>query len=312
MTRMKILVLLNVFSVIPHCQSADGGQHSQDPPMTYVKDKAHYASFDPESILGSLGEAGEFNKLSAKEAKMRLSILVGKMDTSGDGMIEAAELKNWILASFTSFNKEESKERFKYSDANFDGVVTWHEYRQEDFDIDIDENLESFVEGHEWAEEWAMLEEDIILFEAADKDKNKQLTEDEFLSFSHPEEDLEMTNAVLECAKHIKDKNNNGRIDYEEFIGDNPGKDRFFGEKEHFDEHLDKDQDGNLSDDEIIAWLIPDTEEIVMDEIDQIFSGADKDANGLLSKDEILNNYHLFVGGEVTNYGEMLHNKEEL
>ena len=311
-----ILGFQSVLSAVPHSHSHGGGERVQDGARSprdndHYKDGAHDASFDHEAILGSAREAQEFDQLSPEEAKKRLSVLVDKMDASGNGMIDKTELKNWILASFKSLSKEESNERFEDSDANRDGVVTWLEYRQEEFDIDEDEDVES----PERLEELAMLEEDRILFEAADKDENEQLTKEEFLSFTHPEEDAEMIRPALERSKQAKNKNNDGKIDFQEFIGDrgkDQSKDWLLGEKERFDEDLDKNQDGSLDDAEIIAWVIPDSDEIASDEVNHLFAGADEDVDGLLSKDEILNNHDLFVGGEVTNYGEMLRNKEEL
>ena len=232
---------------------------------------------------------------------------------SRDGLIDKIELKEWILASFKKLSKEESNERFEDSDMNRDGVVTWLEYRQEEFDIEEDEDVESLKGDPDRLDELAMLEEDRILFEAADKDENEQLTKEEFLSFTHPEEDAEMIRPALERAKQAKDKNNDGKIDFQEYIGDrgkDQSKDWLVEEKARFDEDLDKNNDGSLDDAEIIAWVIPNSDEIATDEVNHLFAGADEDVDGLLSKDEILNNHDLFVGGEVTNYGEML--KDEL
>ena len=41
-------------------------------------------------------------------------------------------------------------------------------------------------------DEYSMMEEDKILFEAADKNQDGKLSQEEFLSFTHPEEDAEM------------------------------------------------------------------------------------------------------------------------
>ena len=109
-----------------------------------------------------------------------------------------------------------------------------------------DEDVESLKGDPERLEELAMLEEDRILFEAADKDENEQLTKEEFLSFTHPEEDAEMIRPALERAKQAKDKNNDGKIDFQEFVGErgkDQSKDWLLGEKERFDEDLDKNQD---------------------------------------------------------------------
>ena len=232
------------------------------------------------------------------------------MDTDQDGSVDKKELHAWILQSFKSLSKEESNERFEDSDADRDGVVTWLEYRSEEFDIDEDEDIENLKSDPERTEELSMLEEDHILFQAADKDQDGKLTKEEFLSFSHPEEDAEMIRPVLERAKTAKDRNNDGKIDFQEYIGDrgkDQSKDWLVGEKERFDADLDKNSDGSLDDAEIIAWVIPDNDEIATDEVNHLFAGADEDVDGLLTLTEILNNHELFVGSEATDYGELLH-----
>lgn len=155
-----------------------------------------------------------------------------------------------------------------------------------------------------------MLEEDKILFEAADKDNDGSLTKTEFLSFTHPEEDAEMIRPVLTLTLRAKDTNNDGKISFQEYIGER-GKDQskewLMAEKERFDTDLDKSKDGFLDDAEIIAWVIPDNEEIATDEANHLFAGADEDVDGVLSIKEIIDNHELFVGSEATDYGEHLH-----
>ena len=75
-----------------------------------------------------------------------------------------------------------------------------------------------------------------------------------------------------------------------------------------FDDDLDKDKDGSLNDAEIIAWAIPDNNEVATDEVNHLFAGADEDIDGLLAASEIIKNHDLFVGSEATDYGKHLNN----
>lgn len=160
-----------------------------------------------------------------------------------------------------------------------------------------------------------MMEEDKILFEAADKNQDGKLSQLEFLSFTHPEEDAEMIRPVLSLTKKAKDLNNDGKIDFQEYVGQR-GKDQtkewLVEEKDRFDSDLDKDKDGLLTDAEIIAWVIPDNNEIATDEVNHLFAGADDDVDGILSASEIVKNHELFVGSEATDYGEHLQNPNRL
>ena len=66
-----------------------------------------------------------------------------------------------------------------------------------------------------------------------------------------------------------------------------------------FDNDLDKNGDNILNKEEIIAWIIPSNEEIANEEVTHLFAGSDEDMDGLLSFEEVINNYDLFVGSEV-------------
>ena len=148
-------------------------------------------------ILGSSKDAEEFDQLPPEEAKKRLKVLVHKMDVNGDNFVDKSELQAWILRSFQSLSKEESEERFQDSDEDNDGVISWLEYRRSEFDFDDDEDFESIKDDPDRIEEFTMMEEDQILFQAADKNQDGKLTQIEFLSFTHPEEDKEMIRPVL-------------------------------------------------------------------------------------------------------------------
>ncbi len=297
----------------PGERAADGAFSPRD--HAHHGAEGHANAFDHEAILGSAKDAEEFDQLTPEEAKKRLKVLVLKMDTDGSGKVEKSELHAWILRSFKSLSKEESEERFEEADEDGDGSVTWTEYRRAEFDFDDDEDFESVKADPDRLEEYAMMEEDKILFEAADKNNDGKLVKQEFLSFTHPEEDAEMIRPVLSLTLKAKDANQDGKISFQEYIGDR-GKDQskewLMAEKERFDADLDKNKDGSLDDAEIINWVIPDNDEIATDEVNHLFAGADEDVDGLLSLEEILKNHELFVGSEATDYGEHLINPHRL
>lgn len=296
-----------------HEREADGAYSPKD--HGHFSGEEHDDSFDHEAILGSKKDAEDFDQLPPEEAKKRLAILVEKMDLNKDGFVDKKELHAWILRSFKSLSKEESEERFDDSDEDGDAFVSWLEYRRVEFDFDDDEDLESVKSDPERLEEYSMMEEDKILFEAADKNQDGKLSQLEFLSFTHPEEDAEMIRPVLSLTKKAKDLNNDGKIDFQEYVGQR-GKDQskewLVEEKDRFDSDLDKDKDGLLTDAEIIAWVIPDNNEIATDEVNHLFAGADDDVDGILSASEIVKNHELFVGSEATDYGEHLQNPNRL
>merc|ERR1712135_130432 len=87
------------------------------------------------------------------------------------------------------------------------------------------------------------------------------------------------------------DKNNDGRLDFQEFIGER-GK--------------DQDKDGTLDENEVYAWLVPDNEEVAQEEAEHLFAGSDDDHDSFLSFDEIVAHHDIFTGSEATDFGEHL------
>lgn len=58
------------------------------------------------------------------------------------------------------------------------------------------------------------------MFEAADVNKDSSLDKTEFVAFSHPEESPEMLPHILRNTLDERDSNQDGFIDFQEFIGD--------------------------------------------------------------------------------------------
>lgn len=281
----------------------DGGYVPRD--HDHIRSGEHHSEFDHEAILGSVKEAEEYDHLPPEEAKRRLAILLTKMDLNKDEYIDRKELTAWILRSFKMLTEEEAAERFEDADENVDGRVSWDEYKNDAYGSDDEE--EDVLSS---AEE-AQMKNDRILFKAADKNGDGFLNRDEFVPFSHPEENPEMLPIILNNTLEEKDLNKDGEIDFQEFIGDKGkihDKEWLLVEKDKFDEEYDKDKDGKLSASEILSWVIPSNAEIAEEETEHLFVSADDDHDDLLSFDEILDNHETFVGSEVTDYGSHLQN----
>jgi len=65
-----------------------------------------------------------------------------------------------------------------------------------------------------------MLSDDRALFAAADKNRDGYLDSKEFVSFTHPEEDSEMSPVIVQQTLDGKDINKDGNLDFKEFVGD--------------------------------------------------------------------------------------------
>jgi len=274
----------------------DGSLKSKYPPKG-----SHDAEFDHEAILGSRDEAEEFDDLSPEEAKRRLKVLLGKMDINLNEHIDKSELEAWILKSMNSLNEEDNKDRFEEADSDSNGMLTWEEFKKSEYEgANEDEQL------------W--MEQDHYLFQAADKNGDGSLSLKEFTGFINPDGDLEMQQHVLKLTLGEKDLDKNGLLSLEEFIGNRSSEhdeesEWLDSEKERFNQELDKDGNGFLNDEEIVAWIIPEGyQSSATDEADHLISEADEDKDGILSFEEILDKVDVFAGSEATDYGNHLTN----
>ncbi|XP_050307158.1 reticulocalbin-2 [Anthonomus grandis grandis] len=288
----------------------DGPYSPQDQHVHYDDSGAHQNHFDHEAILGSSKEAEEYDTLPPEEAKKRLAILLKKMDTSHDGYIDRTELQAWILKSFMTLAEEEVQERMEDMDENGDGLVSWEEFIADTYGVlENTQNLQFNDDNYH------LIKEDREMWEAADKNGNDILDEDEFKRFHSPEDYPEMRNIIINQTLKNKDTDKDGSISFQEFIGDKGAlmdKENLLIEQNKFDHDFDRDNDGKLTGDEILYWIVPSNEDIANEEVTHLFASSDDDHDDLLSFEEVIEHHDIFVGSEATDYGDHLHNIHHL
>jgi len=74
-------------------------------------------------------------------------------------------------------------------------------------------------------------------------------------------------------------------------------------EKENF-LYFDEDKDETLNKAEILKWVSPELEKVADEEAQHLMSETDKNKDGQLSAQEILDEHELWVGSEATGYGD--------
>lgn len=280
------------------------------------KDGTHNEHYDHEAILGSKHLEQEFDELSPEESKKRLSLLVKKMDKDNDGSVSEQELVEWILSSFQKLDEEDSSEQHKEHDSDKDGKVSWKEYISKqygynpedlaDFKQRTDEDLEDFNKVKE------MIEDDHLKFKTADEDKDEALNLKEYVAFEFPYNFERMHELEMNRAMKDFDKNGDGVVSLEEYLGQEGGGDEEWEEteKERFNSY-DVNHDGKLDRQEMKPWILPDNTETAIEEAEHLISRADDNKDGKLSKEEIVDHHDDFVGSQATNYGAFLP-KDEL
>ena len=73
---------------------------------------------------------------------------------------------------------------------------------------------------------------------------------------------------------------------------------------------MDMNGDGYLNGDELILWIQQDNGEIAVDEAIHLIETADKDEDGKLSHDEVMEAMEDFIESDATEYGFMLKHDE--
>ncbi|MCP9266328.1 Calumenin-A [Dirofilaria immitis] len=254
----------------------------------HFKAGGHDSKFDHEAFLGK--DTAESKDVVSKE---RLAKLVAKMDVNGDGFLEETELKDHI---------DFMQKRYVNNDVD----RTWKNY-----------NAEKIKDGKiSWKD---------YVWKKADYDLDEMMDRTEYGCFMHPEDCDHMRDVVVQETLEDIDKNKDGYVDLDEYIGDmyRPedypelnGKEPEWvaSEREMFKEHRDKNGDGKLDQDEMRDWIMPIGFDHADAEAKHLIGIADEDRDGKLSLKEILDHYDTFVGSQATDYGEQLnkHDPAEL
>lgn len=271
----------------------------------------HNVAFDQQVILGSRELRKEFEKLEPTEAKMRLDLMVKKMDSNGDKYVDKDELAQWVKKSFTKLDEEDAMDKFKEQDANEDGKVSWDEYLQAVYNFKKEELVDMDKDKNPQMQQYAdMVKDDLLRFNMADENKDGDLQTDEYYAFAHPWNYNHMHILEIRNAYKDHDKNKDGFIDLKEYLGDSDReKEIEIVDIENF-HAFDSDGDGKLDQGEVKTWMIPDYDSAAEDEAKHLIEHSDLDGDGKLLRQEILDKHEIWVGSSATDYGKLLH--EEL
>ncbi|KAF6735009.1 Calumenin-B [Oryzias melastigma] len=310
--------------------------HHDEPLSNLDHDDAENFDYDHEAFLGQ-EEAKTFDQLTPEESKERLGMLVDRIDEDKDGYVTADEMKRWIKHAQKRWIYDDVDRQWKSHDLNGDGFVSWEEYKNATYGYILDDQDPD--DGFSYKQ---MMARDERRFKMADQDSDMKANKEEFTAFLHPEEYEHMKDIVVlvsytqtlnllllpshsqlfpfsfqETMEDI-DKNGDGFIDLDEYIGDMYNQDGettepewVKTEREQFTEFRDKNKDGKMDKEETKDWILPSDYDHAEAEAKHLVYESDVDKDGRLTKAEIVDKYDLFVGSQATDFGEALTRHDE-
>ncbi|XP_068611245.1 calumenin-A isoform X2 [Brachionichthys hirsutus] len=277
-----------------------------------VHDDGRNHDYDHEAFLGR-EEARSFEQLRPEESRRRLSIIVDKMDRDGDGFVSGAELNDWIKRAQMQHVSDSVAAQWDDFDADADGRISWDEYKN----VTYGSYLESPQTDGDYNYTHMMMRDE-RRFRVADGNGDMVANKQEFTAFLHPEEHEHMKDVVVQETIEDVDKNGDGLIDLQEYIGDmylseddEDEPDWVTKERQQFAEFRDKNDDGKMDREETLDWILPPDYDHAAAEAQHLLHEADADQDGKLSKEEILDKLDVFVGSQVTDFGEALLRHDE-
>ncbi|XP_004562935.1 reticulocalbin-3 isoform X2 [Maylandia zebra] len=282
--------------------------HHQPDLSDHAHDDAHSFQYDHEAFLGK-EEAKTFDQLTPEESKDRLAKIVDRIDTDKDGYVSHGELHYWIKHRQRRYIEENVNKHWKDYDKNQDDKISWEEYKNTTYGYYLGEEFDDIDDKETYK---SMLKRDERRFKTADRDSDGIATHEEFTAFLHPEEFDYMKDLVIQETVEDIDKNGDGKINLEEYIGDmytaedgESEPDWVQTEKKHFSEIRDTNKDGYLDADEVGQWVLPGEVDHADNEAKHLIHETDTDKDGRLSLPEILDKMDFIKTSTMTDYGGM-------
>jgi len=277
----------------------------------------HDFDYDHEAFLGA-DEAREFDQLPPEESRARLGKIVDKIDSNEDGMVSLDEMRDWIRFTQQRYVSEDVDRQWNQHNTDNKDTITWEEYRQLVYGF-LDEDFEDNQVDEDTVTYQKMEDRDKRRWQTADEDQDGHLNKLEFKHFLHPEESDHMRDIVVAETLDDIDKDGDGKISLEEYIGDmfrgdgdeSTEPDWVKAEREAFKEHRDENGDGFMDTEEVKTWILPADYDHTEAEAKHLIYESDSDGDNQLSKAEILEKYDLFVGSQATDFGEALTRHDE-
>lgn len=148
------------------------------------------------------------------------SVIVDKIDTDKDGFVNQAELKAWIQYTQRRYIEDDVGRQWKQHNPNGTEQIHWDSYRKNVYGFLDEMDPKDLEQGDEHFSYKSMLTRDRRRWAVADRDRDDQLSREEFTEFLHPEESPYMRDIVVQETIEDIDKDHDGKVSVDEYIGD--------------------------------------------------------------------------------------------
>ncbi|XP_063273080.1 45 kDa calcium-binding protein [Prinia subflava] len=262
------------------------------------------------------------------EPRGKLAGIFARVDTDSDGRVSARELQRWVMAKTREHFQEavqENRIHFRAVDPDGDGHVSWDEYKikflaskgfnekeiaekiKNNEELKIDEETQEVLDNLK--DRW---------YQADNPPPDLLLSEQEFLSFLHPEHSRGMLHFMVQEIIRDLDQDGDKKLTLPEFISlpvgtvenqqaqdidDDWVRDR----RKEFQEVIDANRDGIVTMEELEEYMDPMNEHNALNEARQMIAVADENQNQQLELEEILKYSEYFTGSKLMDYARNVH-----
>ncbi|XP_062046238.1 45 kDa calcium-binding protein isoform X1 [Lepus europaeus] len=283
--------------------------------------------FHQEVFLGKDMDGFE-EDAEPRRSRRKLMLIFSKVDVNTDRKISAKEMQRWIMEKTAEHFQEavrENKMHFRAVDPDGDGRVSWDEYKvkflvskghsekevldavQSKRELQVDEETQEVLENLK--DRW---------YQADSPPADLLLTEDEFLSFLHPEHSRGMLKFMVKEIIRDLDQDGDKQLSLPEFVSlpvgtvenqqaqdmdDSWVRDR----RKEFEELIDANHDGVVTSEELESYMDPMNEYNALNEAKQMIAIADENQDLHLEADEVLKYSEFFTGSKLMDYARSVH-----
>ncbi|CAH2260530.1 jg18254 [Pararge aegeria aegeria] len=215
-----LFIALTITAVIAGVRNPEESKRMMD----QLSDAEHYRSelhnkqFDHDAFLGE-DQAKTFDQLPPEESKRRLGMIVDQIDSDKDGFVSLVELKDWIRYTQKRYIEEDVDRHWRQHNPDNEEFITWETYKKNVYGFmnELSETDKKTQEGFTYSN---LLKRDRRRWVYADTDQDDALNRTDFASFLHPEDHGGMKDVVVIETLEDIDKDKDGKVSLEEYIGD--------------------------------------------------------------------------------------------